>query len=91
MPPYIILTYLIAINILTFIVYGNDKRKARKNKWRTPESTLLMLAFIGGAYGAWLGMTLFRHKTKHWKFRILVPLMAAVWTVLLVYFATCSI
>ena len=71
---YIILTYLIAINILTFIVYGNDKRKARKNKWRTPESTLLMLAFIGGAYGAWLGMRVFRHKTKHWKFKILVPL-----------------
>lgn len=53
---YIILTYLIAINILTFIAYGNDKRKARKNEWRTPESTLLMLAFIGGAYGAWGGM-----------------------------------
>ena len=84
MTPYI-LTYLIAINILTFVIYGNDKRKARKNKWRTPESTLLMLALIGGAYGAWLGMRVFRHKTKHWKFRILVPLMAAVWTVLLVW------
>ena len=82
---YIILTYLIAINIITFIVYGNDKRKARKNKWRTPESTLLMLALIGGAYGAWLGMRVFRHKTKHWKFRILVPLMAIAWTVLLVW------
>ena len=82
---YIILTYLIAINILTFIVYGNDKRKARKNKWRTPESTLLMLALIGGAYGAWLDMRVFRHKTKHWKFWILVPLMAVAWTVLLVW------
>ena len=67
---YIILTYLIAINLLAFVIYGNDKRKARKNKWRPPESTLLMLAFIGGAYGAGGGMTLFRHKTKHWKFRI---------------------
>lgn len=85
MPPYIILIYLITINILTFIVYGNDKRKARKNEWRTPESTLLMLALIGGAYGAFGGMKVFRHKTKHWKFRILVPLMAVAWTVLLVW------
>ncbi|MCQ2254154.1 MAG: DUF1294 domain-containing protein [Bacteroidaceae bacterium] len=56
MPPYIILTYLIAINLLAFVIYGNDKRKARKNEWRTPESTLLMLALIGGAYGAGEGM-----------------------------------
>ena len=84
MTPYI-LTYLIAINLLAFVIYGNDKRKARKNKWRTPESTLLMLAFIGGAYGAWLGMRVFRHKTRHLKFRILVPLMAVAWMVLLVW------
>lgn len=78
-----ILIYLIAINIIAFVMYGNDKRKARKNKWRTPESTLLIIALIGGAYGAWGGMKVFRHKTKHRKFKILVPLFAVVWTLIL--------
>lgn len=76
--------YLAAINIITFFVYGIDKRKARKAKWRIPESTLLLLAAIGGSIGAFVGMRVFRHKTKHLKFTIGVPAIiilqaAAIW------------
>lgn len=69
----IFIYYLIAINIIAFIVYGIDKFKATKGYWRIPESTLLLLAIIGGSVGAWLGMMLWHHKTKHWKFMIGVP------------------
>ena len=65
---------VLLINLISFAAYGIDKRKARKDKWRIPESTLLMLAFIGGALGALAGMMVFHPKTKHWKFKILVPL-----------------
>ena len=66
--------YLLMINIAAFCMYGIDKRKAVKNQWRIPEATLLGIALIGGSVGAWAGMQTFRHKTKHWKFKILVPL-----------------
>ena len=66
--------YLIGINVITFAIYGIDKWKARKNKWRISEAALLIWAFLGGSPGALLGMQIFRHKTKHWKFKILVPL-----------------
>jgi len=65
--------YLLGINLLAFILYGIDKRRAIKDKWRIPESTLLGIAIVGGAVGAWTAMQLFRHKTKHWTFRLLVP------------------
>ena len=64
-----LLYYLIAINAITFITYGIDKWKARKNKWRIPESTLLLLAVFGGSIGAFLGMRVWRHKTMHKKFK----------------------
>lgn len=67
--------YILGINILTFIIYGIDKLKAKKNKWRVPEKTLLLLALVGGSVGAFLAMRLFRHKTKHWQFTIGVPVM----------------
>lgn len=57
--------FLLIINILTFIVYGIDKWKAQNEKWRTPESTLLLLAFFGGSLGAMLGMLVWHHKTQH--------------------------
>ena len=66
--------YLVAVNAAAFCLYGIDKRKAMKNRWRIPEATLLGIAFIGGSIGAWVGMQTFRHKTKHWNFKILVPL-----------------
>lgn len=66
--------YLFGINFLAFLLYGIDKYRAIKNKWRIPESTLLGVAAVGGAVGAWAAMQLFRHKTKHWYFNVLVPI-----------------
>ena len=60
-----------------------DKRKAKKKRWRTPEAVLLCLGFFGGAVGALIGMSLFRHKTRHWYFRA-VNLLGLVWQVGLV-------
>lgn len=71
--------YLLAINVITLIVYGVDKFKAIKNMWRIPEMTLLGLAAAGGALGAWLGMKMWHHKTQHRKFTILVPLFVVLW------------
>lgn len=77
--------YIIIINVITFIVYGVDKLKAKKNWWRIPEATLLTLAAIGGSIGAWCGMMAFRHKTKHLKFKFGVPLIFILQFALLVY------
>lgn len=68
------LVYLIAINGITFLAYGIDKYKAKHNRYRIPEATLLLLAYIGGAYGALFGMRVWHHKTRKRKFQILVPL-----------------
>ena len=67
--------YLLAVNVLTFIVYGVDKWKARRGHWRVPEATLMGLAALGGSVGAWLAMQLFRHKTQKKKFRYGVPVL----------------
>lgn len=67
--------YLLIINIIAFIMYGADKRKAIKHKWRIPEATLLVYALVGGSIGAIFGMKVFHHKTKVWYFKYLVPLM----------------
>lgn len=76
--------YLIVINLVTFLVYGIDKLKAKRGKWRIPESVLLTLAVVGGSIGALLGMLAFRHKTKHKKFTIVVPLILAAQVALLI-------
>ena len=68
-----ILIILLVLNVITFIVYGIDKLKAKKGWWRIPEATLLLLAFIGGSIGAWAGMMVWRHKTQHLKFKYGVP------------------
>ena len=62
--------YLVLLSIITFIAYGVDKKKAEKGKWRTKEKTLLLLSFLGGAFGGFPAMLIFRHKTKgeHWYF-----------------------
>ena len=73
-----LLYYLIAINIVTLIVYGIDKVKAMKGKWRISEATLLLLAIIGGSVGAWLGMKTWHHKTMHKKFKYGLPLIILV-------------
>ena len=82
-----ILLLLIAVNLTSFALYGLDKLKAKKGLWRIRESTLLLVALLGGSLGALLGMEVFRHKTKHWQFKVLVPvffilhLALAVWLV----------
>lgn len=81
---FIIALFLI-INLVAFIMYGYDKRKAKRHEWRVSEAALLLVALAGGPYGAWLGMKVFRHKTKHWKFRILIPLIALLWTAGIMY------
>lgn len=80
-----ILLLLAAVNLLAFVLYGVDKLKAKKGAWRIPEATLLLVAFLGGSLGALLGMEVFRHKTKHAKFRILVPLFLILHIALAVY------
>jgi uncharacterized membrane protein YsdA (DUF1294 family) len=69
----IIIIYLVVINVVTFFMYGIDKWKARKAKWRIREAALLGLAVLGGSVGAWLGMRVWHHKTLHKKFRYGVP------------------
>lgn len=69
----IIISYVIIINVITLIMYGIDKWKAKHSKWRIPEATLLIMAGIGGSIGALSGMNLFHHKTMHKKFYIGVP------------------
>ena len=81
-----LLYYQIAINAITFITYGIDKWKARKNKWRIPESTLLLLAVFGGSIGAFLGMRVWRHKTMHKKFKYGIPSILVLQIGLLLYF-----
>jgi len=65
---------LVLWNVVTFLMYSIDKRRAKTNAWRIKESTLIAVAFLMGGVGAFLGMMLLRHKTKHLKFRLLVPL-----------------
>ena len=79
------LIYYILINGAVFIMYGLDKRKAIRGQWRIPEKTLLLLAAAGGGIGAFLGMQIFRHKTRHIQFQVLVPLCIILHLVL--YFA----
>lgn len=82
----LIIYALLALNLLTFIIYGIDKFKAKKAKWRIPESTLLLLALIGGSIGAWLGIKVWRHKTLHKKFYIGIPVIIVMQLALSIYF-----
>ena len=83
-----IICFLLAINIATFLLYGIDKYKAKKNKWRISEATLLTMAAIGGSIGAWAGMRLWHHKTMHKKFKYGIPLIIIMQIALAVYLLT---
>ena len=78
---------LLAINAVVFLVYGIDKLKAKKGKWRISESTLLLFAVIGGSIGAWLGMKAWHHKTMHKKFRYGLPLIILLQFSVALYFS----
>ena len=83
--------YLFAINIVSFFLYGIDKYKAKKNKWRISEATLLMIAVIGGSIGAWVGMRIWHHKTMHKKFKYGIPVIIIFQVALAVYLHTNNI
>ena len=80
-----LLYYIIVVNIVTFLVYGIDKWKAKQGSWRISEATLLMLAVIGGSIGALLGMKVWRHKTQHKKFKYGLPLILIIQIILIGY------
>lgn len=79
----IIILYAVAVNVVSFIVMGVDKRKAIKRAWRIPESTLFVLAIIGGSIGSVIGMHLFHHKTRHWYFLYGMPVILALQIILI--------
>ena len=83
-----IICYLLAVNIVTFLLYGIDKYKAKKGKWRISEATLLTMAAIGGSIGAWAGMRLWYHKTMHKKFKYGITLIIIMQVALAVYLLT---
>ena len=83
-----IICYLLAVNIATFLLYGIDKYKAKKSKWRISEATLLTMAAIGGSIGAWAGMRLWHHKTMHKKFKYGIPVIIIMQIALVAYLHT---
>ena len=85
------LYYLLFINIITFMMYGIDKLKAKKGKWRISEATLLLMAVIGGSIGAWAGMRIWHHKTMHKKFQYGIPAIIIMQIALVVYLYTNNI
>ena len=80
-----LIAYLVIINATGFLFMLIDKRKAQKNLWRIPERVLMAIALCGGSLGTLLGMNMFRHKTKHLKFSLGVPLILAVQIILAVF------
>ncbi|MCT2535056.1 DUF1294 domain-containing protein [Aquibacillus koreensis] len=77
--------YLIIVNLLAYILMGIDKKRARNNQWRISEKTLWLVAFVGGSFGALIGMISYRHKTKHFSFKYGLRLLALI-HILLVYY-----
>ena len=80
-----ILIYLLIINALAFVLMCIDKQKAKKHAWRIPEAVLLSIAVLGGSIGTMAGMEIFRHKTKHRRFFIGVPIIIVVQLALAVF------
>ena len=82
-----LIPYLILMNALGLLLMYADKRRAKRKRWRIPERTLLLVAAFGGSLGSLMGMYLFRHKTRHRKFTVFVPLFLALNTAGLLYLA----
>ena len=78
--------YLILMNLIGFGLMGVDKQRARRRDWRIPEKVLFGAALLGGSVGAWAGMYLFHHKTRHWYFVVGMPLILDVQAALVWYF-----
>ena len=75
----IVSAYLLLINIIAFVLYGIDKKQARRRSTRIPSSVLLWMARIGGGLGSWFAMSVFHHKKHHSDFRRLVPIWIMIW------------
>lgn len=82
---FILVLYGIIVNIAGFTVMGIDKHRARRKAWRIPESTLFLIAVIGGSIGSIAGMYFFRHKTLHPSFVIGMPAILIVQVLLILY------
>ncbi len=78
MTEQVLMLAIVAMNVLAFTLMGEDKRRARRGQRRIPERTLLTASALFGALGGWLGMRVFRHKTRHGVFRWGLPAMLAV-------------
>lgn len=76
-----VLSFILMMNLISYFFYYLDKSRAEKHRARISEQNLLLVTFLWGGVGAWLGMRSFRHKTKKLKFKLLVPL-AAGWTII---------
>ncbi|MBR5020311.1 MAG: DUF1294 domain-containing protein [Oscillospiraceae bacterium] len=81
----LLLAYFLLVNAAAFILMMADKIKARKNRWRIKESTLMLSAALGGSIGALAGMYTFRHKTLHRKFTIGIPAILALQIAAVIY------
>lgn len=77
--------YLIVMNLLAFLLFGADKKRAQHRKQRMSERTLFLVAFLGGSLGAWAGMQIFRHKTKKTIFRFIIPVLFFLQTTLIIF------
>lgn len=82
---HLLLIIYAVMSVIGFALMGIDKSRAINRKWRIKEATLFLIAFLGGGIGSTLGMFFFRHKTKHWYFRLFFPLFAAAQTALLFF------
>ena len=81
----LILSAALVMSLISFLMMGWDKRCARKGRWRVSEKALFLSAILMGAIGGVIGMRVFRHKTKHWYFKLFFPLLAALQIVLVVW------
>ena len=87
---HIAFAYFVIVNLVTFIIYGLEKKKKKKSKWRFSEAMLLKLAIIGGSIGAWLGMKTWHHKTMHKKFKYGIPTIIIIQLliiIIIIYYA----
>ena len=80
------IAYLVFINILGFCLMGIDKRRSRLGEWRISEKTLFTCAACFGSLGIYAGMKQFRHKTKHWSFKITIPLLLVLQLGVIIYY-----
>ena len=82
----VLLVWVLAWTVVAFALMGIDKQKAKTRKRRVPEKMLFLSAILGGSVGSLVGMSLFRHKTKHWSFRIGMPVILIIQVALLLLF-----